>query len=726
MPTLKSNFIAEDIFSEVSPLTKAMFEGMVRQSTRAQTPVRKSGGPQVIMLDPNNTQIDDEAEKKADEGPPSLTKSIMRVLNGPNKNAIERLAFEADPQLNNTYAAVYKNKLKLIPDHILKRIAIQDDLVAAIVNMRAAQVQSFGRPQPDKYSTGFKIVPDKGVMDKMTSEEKEATEKRIDKVQKILVSCGKTNGWKDKDRLTFAQYLGMSTRNAVIVGRLATEIVYTKNEASGEKEFHSFRPIDAGTIYRAAPYQNAAQAVREEAKKLLEQLKNEEVKFEKFKEEEYAWVQVIEGKPVQAFTEDECVVHNFYPVADVELDGYPVTPIDTAIAAVTTHINITTHNRLYFQSGRAAKGMIIIQSDDANEETVTRIKHQFQASINNVANSWRLPVFAVGKDDSLSWQAIDAAGGRDMEFQYLNDTNARVIMSAFQVSPEELPGYQHLSRGTNNQALSESNNEYKLEAARDVGIRPLIAQFEDFLNARILPLLDGTLAEFCTIKFCGLDAETPEKQNVRVKEAMDTHMTYDDVLGEFEKKPVGLKMGGQLPLNALYGQKLDAYFTVGQILEFFCGIEGASNDPMLQYRRDPFYFQNVQLMMQQQQMQQQAQAQAQGQPPPGGDGGGGDGQAGQQPGGADQPPGDGGQQQAPPQQGQGQQGGDQQTPDLSTGLDQVIGALSKSEAQLPPSRRRLLEQQRRIVARQTAHMEKDLAALTGSLFDIVKGKLPKG
>jgi hypothetical protein len=57
-----------------------------------------------------------------------------------------------------------------------------------------------------------------------------------------------------------------------------------------------------------------------------------------------------------------------------------------------------------------------------------------------------------------------------MEFQYLNDTNARVIMSAFQVSPEELPGYQHLSRGTNNQALSESNNEYKLEAARDVGI----------------------------------------------------------------------------------------------------------------------------------------------------------------------------------------------------------------------------------------------------------------
>lgn len=27
------------------------------------------------------------------------------------------------------------------------------------------------------------------------------------------------------------------------------------------------------------------------------------------------------------------------------------------------------------------------------------------------------------------------------EFQYLSDTNARVILSAFQMSPEELPGY---------------------------------------------------------------------------------------------------------------------------------------------------------------------------------------------------------------------------------------------------------------------------------------------
>jgi S1-C subfamily serine protease len=74
------------------------------------------------------------------------------------------------------------------------------------------------------------------------------------------------------------------------------------------------------------------------------------------------------------------------------------------------------------------------------------------------------------------------------------------------MSPEELPGYAHLSRGTNNQALSESNNEYKMQAARDVGIKPLIKQWEDFLNACILPILDPTLAKLVTIQLLGLDA----------------------------------------------------------------------------------------------------------------------------------------------------------------------------------------------------------------------------
>ena len=704
----------------ISPATLTLIDSLVNGQSMRKAEVPRAKVPiNVEFADPHSMPDLKKGEL------PSLSKSILNILNGGREDTIERLAFETDPGQTNTYAALYRNKLRLLPDSILKRIAIQDSLVAAIVNARSAQLQAFGRPQPDRYSTGFVIDPKDGVLDKMKAEQKEEFQRRIEKAERLLTTCGHTTGLRPDDQMTFSQFLGMSVRNAVTVGRIACEVIWAMDVETSKMKFHSIRPIDAGTVYRAAPYKEQGDSVREEALHLLEQIKNKDFEPEKFKAEEYAWIQVIEGRPVQAFTSDECLVHSFYPVADVELDGYPLTPIDTAISDITTHINITTHNKLYFQAGRASRGMLVIKSDDVDERVVQQIKQQFNASINSVANAWRMPVFGVCKDDEITWQPIDT-GLRDMEFQYLSDTNSRVILSAFQMSPEELPGYAHLSRGTNNQALSESNSEYKLEAARDVGIRPLISNFEDFVNSRILPLIDEELSKMCTVRFLGLDAETPEKESIRLQQDAPVHMTFDEVLQTVEKKPVGLAIGGEIPLNPMFQQLLDKYFTVGEVLERFCGRQGASKDPALAYYRDPFWFQMQQMAMQQQQMQaqaQQAQMQAaQGGPPQGGDGSGG----GQPPsaapeGGQDasaSPPGDSGQSSvAGDSSDQGQ--------DLTRSLDQVLDLLTKSEADLPPSRRRLLHQQRKLVDRAVDAFKTDLDGLAGEILDVASDFTPK-
>lgn len=1139
----------EEVPSGVSPTTVRLIDSLLSgaRDRRAKPAEKADGKPGVYFADPNSTR------KKRGPEERDLTKSLLATLNGPS-GSVERLAFEVDPTQAHAYASLYRTKARLLPDSVLKRIAIQDDLVAAIVNTRSAQLQSFGRPQPDRFSTGFKIIPDPSVMDKLSPEQKDFVEKRVDRAEKLLVTCGRTEGWKDKERLTLSQWLGMSARNAIVVGRIATERIYT-TDANGDPEFHSFRPLDAGTVYRAYPQRTAAEAVRRDALNLLAQLKNKRelnVNEEQFQNDEYSYVQVLEGTPRQVFHDRECVVRNFYQVDDVEMAGYPVTPLDTAIAAVTMHINITTHNRLYFQNGRASRGILVVRSDDVSQEMIKGMRHQFQASINSANNSWRLPVFGVGKEDEVEWQQIDVSA-RDMEFQYLSDMNARVIMSAFQISPEELPGYQHLclspdsqiwteegattigtllgdeqevggfkvwtgtawsparafwtgqrrvrrtmtgngvtlttspehlfrvvedgdgglgwkrqdqlrigdvvlvnrnpvpgseanvpsyrgrrltpemaevlgwltgdgtitvrkkgkvyhskelefyyhhdkeveirerhlasltafgldpkvvdrqiseaaaerqkrvcgfksvasvkrmlklydtdfvawllglgfkpasegkaipdfihglpvnyrgaflrgffsadgskdkldtpsitiaaeetreqtkklllnmgirtracegtrktsffkkpgsdefgrtwpsgpsklivkdkrefyekvgflqahkqpdlkalavsdcrwdkvsrsvavaladrilatlpegagrrdsvrhalkdppypfqarlkvqemadrygvelpswtrefyqepviglevvdemadmvdvevfndahafvadgvvvhnSRGTNSQALSESNSEYKLEASRDVGIRPLIGQFEDFVNGEIFPCIDPTLAKFCVVQFLGLDADTPEKELTSLQEAMGVHLTYDDVLEKVEKEPVGAAFGGQMPLNPMFLQILDRYLTVGQVLKKFFGVKDADKDPKLAYMRDPFFFQWVQL----QQAQAQAQAQQQAQPPPGGGGGG-----------------------QPPQEGQGPSPGqDQQAqqPDLTNGIDQVIGIMSKAERDLPPGRQRLLALHRKTVAEATEAMRRDLASLDDDIVEVAERHAPR-
>lgn len=1095
----------------------------------------------------------------------TLAKKLGKLLDGP-EDSIERLAFERDPQRIAEFAGIWRPKLQLIPDTLLKRMAIQDDLVAAVVHTRCNHVAQFGRQQQDRHQKGFKLVIDPAVEESLSKEDKQALQERIDRVERLLLTCGHQKGWNQQNRCSFTEFLYMSTRNAIVVGRAATEIIYVANPRNPrERLFHSFRPTDAGTIYYAAPFHDAVEAVRIQARRLLEQIKNEKLVPEKFENDEYSWVQVLDGRPTQAFSSEEMLVQNFYPLTDVELQGYPLTPLDTAICAVTTHINITNHNKLYFQHGRAARGMLVIKSQDVDAEVVQAVKQQFNASINAVHNclvgsstiitdqgqvtlegfldgaetrmtrlwtgtswqpamvyrvaekkelcgltlanglsigcspahrfwvinsdgepvwrelkdiqegdyvgvnkveasnpdlvpqlngkpltsdiaevlgwitgdgcigdrsvqlfyhhkkerdiwkrhgkilrdfgisavnraravseeekekvkeaygfksvaderiwveindasfvesllsigftrssrsangksipgfmyaapsslksaflrglfsadgnnakgtspcitvvndalraqtrlllmsmgirttlsegvtktafvggsqirvagksvlrvkdralffekvgflqahkqprqprgtnkywgtsssvprqtvlkylrmvkeatelprggndhnvglervftrrqqmdidavlrgedscslprllnymevagiqipawlanfnyepvvdvrrngpltqmfdttvyepthhceqmdcksdthsltvdgiythqSWRMPVFGINPEDDLQWVPIDQ-GSRDMEFQYLSDSNARTIMAAFQMSPEELPGYQHLSRGTNNQALSESQNEWKLTAARDVGIRPLLAKIEDFLNDSLVPIIDPEVSKYAKLRLIGLDIEDEEKESVRLQQDMAVHMDYDDVLQKVEKKPFGAAKGGKFPLNPAVGAIIEKYLTFGQILERFFDVEGAG-DP--QQHPEFAFFQNEAWMnwMQMQQAAQQQQMAAQQQQ-----------MAAQQqgaPGGAP-PQGDG---QPPPQQGG----------DLSAGVDQLQQLLGKSEQDptVHQSRAKLRAHQRAVNNQIMNAWREEGAKLASDLADL--GELHK-
>lgn len=598
---------------------------------------------------------------------------------------IQRLAFEEDPTRVNYYASLWVPKpAHVLPDHILKQIAFRDSLVAAILDTRANQISAFGRELQDRFATGFRIEPRPGVMEDASDKQKELLQKKIEDVSKLLGTCGSVEGTPWDERMSLATFMNVQTTNGLTYGRFATEVLYTR-EPDGTRKFHSFRPVDVSTVYRAAPHQESADSVRQQALALLEKLrggqKDEKLKPEKFENDEYAWVQVVNGKPLNAFTPDELLVHTLYPNTDIDMRGYPVTPIDKVVDGVATHMNIIQHNKLYFQSGRAARGMIVIKSNDVDQGTVSQIRQHFNASINSVSNAWRVPVFGVDPDDAIEWQPFDMGGGKDMEFQYLSDQNAREICSAFQISPEELPGYQHLSRGTNSQALSESSNEYKLEAARDVGIRPLLNLWQDFLNDSVLPLIDPVVAQLCTLKLYGLDADTQEKETTGFTQNIPIHLTMDEILERTEKDPMGKEWAGRFLLNPSWQAILDKYFPVGEIMEHFFDKKGAAKDENLQYVRDPFWFQFQQLKMQAQQMEQEAQAQQM------------QAQQAQQPGGEEEGGGNG-----PP--------AEEPKSELEEGADQVLEML-KSERQLSPDKRRLLHLHKKMVKDTMDAWEKD-------------------
>lgn len=514
------------------------------------------------------------------------------------------LAFTENPSQGENYMGLTKSKRRLLPDEVLKIVRVQDHLIAAILRARGAHLSLFGHLRKDRFDVGVEVSLKKEFEKVLNPEQFERVVQRMKKFEQILLNCGHIEGLEQQDKTTLASFLDIQVRNGLTFGRFATEIIYDREgraDKDGKFPFNRFRARDVGTIERAVRNGEAVgDNMRTEAMKLLASLSGEQttIDMSKLEEDKYAWIQKIDGLPRQAFTHDEMIVYNLFESTDVEHNGYPVSPLDTVISSVTTHISIDAYKKLYFQNGRATRGMLVIQSDEVDEQVINGIKIQFNAAINNVSNSFRTPIFGMGKEDTVQWLSMAGEGAQDRDFQFMYDQVARNILSAFSVSPDELPGYSHLSRGTNSQTLSESNNEFKLTAARDTGLRPLVLKFQTYFNQFLFPLIDPLLSQICEIRFEGLDAQSKEQESTRLQQDMPTHMTMDDVLHEVDKSAIGETMGGKFPFNERYQLILDKYTNVSEIRTRFFGDPGALFDPILQYKRDPFFLQYMQLLAQ--------------------------------------------------------------------------------------------------------------------------------
>lgn len=576
----------------------------------------KSNSQPIIAADPVAEKMMKGADSNESTGEQQegVLELILKSLKVHTQSEVQRMAFEIDPQnKQGGFANLYRIKQNLTPDHILKKITGPqgDELVCQIIQARSNIIAAFGRPRTSRFDTGFEFqLMNAALIPKDDNVHANKIKKEIEQAKEVLWNCG-YKGLEEDFPPNLSQTLKMLTRDGLRFGRFAIEwILQPDKDNPSKRKVHSFRAVDAGTIYRIMPHAQNDQKTRQEALRMLQELKNERFDPERYKKDEYKWVQVIEGRIIQAFTDEELTVYNLYPVTDVEYNGYPITPIDMALNAIITHVNITLHNKLYFQHGRAARGMLTFKSDNVDEAAVQKIRLQFHQTINSVTNSWRMPVFGIGTEEEITWQAIDQ-GGRDAEFQYLSDNNARVILSAFQMSPEELPGYAHLARGTNTQALSESNNEWKLTAARDVGLRPLLYDIQDFLNTHVLPKFFESLSKSHQLILAGLDKEDPEKESTRIQQDMGIHMSYNDILQVVEKDKIDKALGGEYPLNPQFQQIINRFLTIGEQMENFMGIKGAAADPRHNWYADPLWLQAQQLVMQKVQMAMQQQMMAQ-------------------------------------------------------------------------------------------------------------------
>ena len=560
----------------------------------------KNKKTEVLMSVDPNTKAEADVIAKTEQNPDrNMVKYLIDTVDDYKYEQMQvvQKGYQYDPRNPNAYAGLYRKRDTLLPYFVIKQLAESDDLLSIILGTRCAQMARFGHVQTDRHKMGYKIAFRKQEeLNKLTPQQRIDLDKKTEWMRDFLYNCGHTTGLKEADKKTLPQFLKEVTRSALLSGFAPIEIV---NDNNGN--FHSFRTLDFGTIYRAPlilPYDSQGKQSLQNSFQELQKVRDqhpinfERIDINKFSNGEYTWVQVINSIPLMAFTDKELIVHNYYPANEIQWNGYPFSPLEGIVKDITSHLNANTHNSNYWKNGRASRGFLTIQSDNITETELQRIRTQFNASINSVANSFRMPLFGVGAQDKVTFQPFDA-GTRDQEFMYLSDNLARMILSAFGVDPSELPGLGQLSKPTFSQALSESSNEYQLQASRTAGFIPLLTDTEALMN-KIMAIIDPAFAKLCIFKFVGLEEDDPQKESVRLQQDMNVHLTMNNINQVVEKPP--MPIGGNVPLNPNFLNAIKEHYSEGLFQYAFSGNKNALTDPFLAYYNSGFFFQWIALM----------------------------------------------------------------------------------------------------------------------------------
>jgi hypothetical protein len=536
---------------------------------------------------------DIEALNKADVVPDP--NNIPETPQDPsNEQKIGRQAIIDDPYYDSVQQHfIFKNKTSRLTNKTLRDTSVRDWLVSTIIQHRADTLVQFARPQRKQFDTGFKFVK-RNSTDNLTEQEKQ----EIANLEEFVLRCGRTDKTPIEDTMSFAEFLKLTSRDALTFGHIGVEKILTRRGA-----IHRFRPVPGDSLYLIN---------QKSQKEVIEQhIKNARTLYNKAKEFQYGnspedsyevnkpdtdyfkYVQMSEDNRVmEAFGELDMVFKLFNPQNFSDSNGYCYSPLELSIINVTAHLNVENYNSNFFTHGYAARGVLHLKGT-VTQPQLTAFRRQFYNTISGTQHAWRTPIVS-GLDD-VQWVPLSGSA-REMEYLNYNNHIMRAVCSQFQIDPMEL-GLDYLVSGTNRSSANSSSNEFKINFSRERGLYPLLLMYEDLINSDLLPCLDKGLADKYEFKFVGYTDETPQTNAALLQAEMTIHSTMNDLLSSANKEKWDHPIF-DLPLNQTFWQLVDTMMTRGEARELFLNDKGASKRPSLQYLpKDPAFLSWQQMLM---------------------------------------------------------------------------------------------------------------------------------
>lgn len=512
--------------------------------------------------------------------------------------------------LSQSVSGVQEKDSRRLSDYDLRNLALIDPYISAIISARVAQVSTIMRASESRWDKGIKIrdldPPKRSDFenDYAYQGETENRRKEMDLIMDWVLRCGTKDvetldaafrhSDKDFKYCTLSRWAEAQTRNALTFGRFATH--YGRDD-DGVLQYvrplavEGIQPVRPGARVFVGQQASPDNVVNNDES--VEQA--EEYNDEKPVDRPQSYVLKVDGTQVQIFFENDISVRPYQSQALLNLNGYPLSPIENAMFMVFIHQNTLNYLKNQFTRGLLAKSLILIRPMDPsdgvpiNQEQLQVLKQQFNNLAMRTDNSAGVPVLS----GSFDIQNIPlTASTRDMEWLQLEQNIIRAICASFQIDPGEL-GLGLL--GDSASLGSSSAKDVEIITSQERGLRILVDVLIEEINEWVRDRFEHASGKY-RIEATGVGSETFSGFLNRAGSEANLYSTMNMLRSESDKGLAPLPLGGDVPLNPSFNSIVLSRLTYGQFLEFYMGREGASKRAEYDFIMDPSLDQRYQQM----------------------------------------------------------------------------------------------------------------------------------
>lgn len=387
-----------------------------------------------------------------------------------------------------------------LSSHTLRNLS-RHPIISSIVQTRVNQVAEFAQFTPDE-DLGFKIT-----LRDHEEEPTEADKRKIKELTSFVQNCG----YETIDfELTFEQFIRQIIRDSLVFDQSCFEIVRNrKGEVTG------FIPVDASTIRRAKITKEEAEKGRRDPDRI-------------------AYVQVINGKVVSKYKQNELCFGIRRPRTDISIKRYGYPELEELIATMNNLQSAEIFNASNFNNGISANGIIAVKSK-MDPKLFRAFRREFYQMLTGVNNAKRTPLIQLDPESGEEINSINlSTSNREMEYNAWVSYLIKTACSVYQMDPAEI-GFVFGSEGQSS-ALIQADPATRVIMGKEKGLRPLVRSLQSWINKYIIWQIDPRFQ----IEFTGMDSMS-QKDKINLEEHRMKYMTLNEIraIHDLEEVPDG-------------------------------------------------------------------------------------------------------------------------------------------------------------------------------------------